>query len=124
MREELSVLQDFCVAQGLPAGLAAAAGRASRHRLESAPHLLRDPTAHLPRATRSEVLDAAGRDALGGLFRAMSPDSRARLAEVLRPCAFAPGRVIFAALDVATEFYWVVKGEVEMVDVRGVVLGR
>ena len=86
--------------------------------------LLRDPTAHLPRATRSEVLDAAGRDALGGLFRAMSPDSRARLAEVLRPCAFAPGRVIFAALDVATEFYWVVKGEVEMVDVRGVVLGR
>ena len=121
--EDLAALEDLCTLKGLPGALKALVRRSARHTLGIAPHLLRG-AAFLPRVLRSEVTDMLAADGLGELFQVMSVDTRARLAAVLLPCAFAPGRTVFHALDVATELYWVVKGEVELLDFSGNKVGR
>ena len=122
--EELHALRDLCSAKNVPVPLALSIRKSAGYMLEHVPHSLLRGVELLPRALHSEVTELVASDSLGGLFQALSVDSRARLAAVLRPCALPPGRFVFRALDIATEIYWVVKGEVEMIDVRGIIVGR
>jgi hypothetical protein len=101
--EELHALRDLCSAKNVPVPLALSIRRAASHLLGHAPHSLLKGVEFLPRSLHSEVTELVSSDGLGGLFRSMSVDSRARLAAVLRPCALPPGRFVFRALDIATE---------------------
>ena len=122
--DALSAIRDLCSHKSVPVPLTQSVRKAAGHLLAHAPHSLLRGVELLPRALHSEVTELVAGDSLGKLFRTMSVDSRARLAAVLRPCALPPGRFVFRALDIATELYWVVKGEVESIDLRGLIVGR
>jgi hypothetical protein len=112
----LAELNDLCAMQAVPRDTRKATRRLASYMLARAPHLLRGPAGleFLPRAHRAAIVDAMTAESVGRvpLFRGMDLDCRARLAGVLRPCLFHAGDDVFRALDVATELYWVVAGEV------------
>ena len=124
--ERLAELSDLCATRDVPHDTHSRSRRVAASTLSLAPHLLADRLSLLPRACSNELLDAFTDETLGRLplFRGMSRDCRARLAAVLRPCAFPPGAEIFRIHDAATELYWVLSGEVDLCDVGGVGVGR
>ncbi len=122
--EELAALRDLASLKRVPFELSAAARKSAGHRHARAPHRIIAALDALPRPLRSDLVEHVARDGLGGLFDAMSADGRGRLAAVLRPCALPPGQYVFRALDAATELYWIVKGEVDLLSLSGAPVGR
>ncbi len=126
IEERLAELSDLCAMRDVPHDAHKRVRKIAAGTLSMAPHLLSDHLAFLPRACSNEILDALSDESLGRLplFRGMGRDCRARLAAVLRPCAFPPGAEIFRVHDAATELYWVVSGAVDLSDARDVGVGR
>jgi hypothetical protein len=77
-----------------------------------APHAFAH-VAQLPRAMQARVLAGVAGPLLPRL-RGLGDDYRAHLAQVLRPCAFRDGEVVFRAGDAAADMYWVVSGRVAL----------
>ena len=95
-----AALTDLCRHHRLPPTAQVRAVHHVRHAAAHAPHLVQDLSL-LPRAARSELVDllAGGRLGLVPMFDGLGPDGRARLAELLLPCAFPERCEIYHALD-------------------------
>ena len=118
-------LSDLCSLRNLPKSLRVRARAHASYTLNRAPYLLKNFSL-LPRAIRTELAELLTRDTIGAVpaLAELDADSRARLAPLLRPYAFPARQDLFQAMDTATEMYWLVTGEMDLLDVSGKKVGR
>ena len=92
---------------------------------KKAPHLTHDIFHCMPRRLKNELVDNLMSDTRQfRFFQGMDSDCRARILGLLKPCALEGGDFVYECLDVVTEMYFIVRGEVEIIDIQGNVMDR
>lgn len=111
-------LADFLRHKNLPPKIQQAARQQMLHSAKRAPHLVHHCLDSLPSTLKNRIIDKYMSDWIGDLdiFRNMDENFRSHLLSMCHPVLLHPDEFLFRSKESATAMYFLIKGELMMLD--------